>query len=297
MGGDRVLERQTAAQPALAPAEVLEARIGGAGLSPSSARLLKVVRRLHATVEELRPSQDDLRRVIEFLTEVGHHSDARRQEWVLLSDVLGISALVEDLSHPRPPGATPNTLAGPFYRPDVPEMPDGADLSRDGKGEPLAVTGRIADTSGAGIDGALIEVWQANAEGLYENQEPDRQPDLNLRGKLRAGRDGAFSFRSVKPKGYGLPEDGPVGRLMTGLGFRLERPAHLHFRVTAPGYQSLTTHVFDADDPAIERDALFSVKPDLCARFTATGTGAARCWSLALRLVLVRDGETAATPI
>ena len=175
-------------------------------------------------------------------------------------------------------------------------MPDGADLSRDGKGEPLAVTGLIADTAGDGIGGALIEVWQANAEGLYENQEPDRQPDLNLRGKFRADRAGGFSFRSVKPKGYGLPEDGPVGRLMNGLGFRLERPAHLHFRVTAPGYQTLTTHVFDADDPAIERDALFSVKPDLRARFVAAGTEADRRWSLALRLVLARDGETAQAP-
>ena len=120
MGETAVLERQTASPQGLAPAEVLEARIGGSGLSPASARLMKAVRHLHATVEDLRPSQDDLRRVLEFLTEVGHHSDARRQEWVLLSDVLGISALVEDLSHPRPPGATPNTLAGPFYRPDVP---------------------------------------------------------------------------------------------------------------------------------------------------------------------------------
>jgi protocatechuate 3,4-dioxygenase beta subunit len=289
------LERQTAAEPAPAPAEVLEARIGGSGLSPSSARLMKLVRRLHAAVEELRTSQDDLRRVLEFLTEVGHHSDARRQEWVLLADVLGISALVEDLTHPRPPGATPNTLAGPFYRPDVPEMPEGADLSRDGKGEPLAVTGLVADTAGEGIGGAVVEIWQANAEGRYENQEPDRQPDLNLRGKFRADRAGRFRFRSVKPKGYGLPEDGPVGRLMNGLGFRLERPAHLHFRVTAPGYQCLTTHVFDADDPAIERDALFSVKPDLRARFVAAGTEAERSWSLALRLVLARDGETAGT--
>lgn len=257
---------------------------------PSQAPFLMLLDHLYQVVEAVKPSPDDLRRTLDFLTELGQHSDTRRQEWVLLADILGVSTLVEDLSAARPAGATPNTLAGPFYRDDAPEMPDGANLSRDGKGQALAVAGRVTGLDGRAVAGARVEVWQANAEGRYENQEPDLQPEFNLRGRFRTGAEGRFAFRSVKPRGYLLPDDGPVGRLARHLGLTLERPAHLHFRVTAPGFQPLTTHVFDRDDPAITRDALFGVKPDLLGCFRREGTAETPVWALDVAFVLAPSG-------
>jgi hydroxyquinol 1,2-dioxygenase len=233
--------------------------------------LLAAVAQICRLVEDLALTPDELRVVIEFLTEVGHAADARRQEWVLLADVLGLSTLVEDRNSRCAPGATPQALPGPFYRADVPELPDGADLSRDGLGERLAVALAIRDGEDAPVAAAMVEVWHANAEGLYENQEPDRQPEFNLRGRFRADSAGGVRFVTIRPRGLTLPEDGPVGRLMNRLGLRLVRPAHLHFRITAPGFVPLTTHLFDRDDPAIRRDALFGVKPALLAEFRPDG--------------------------
>lgn len=249
------------------PIDALTSRVNSAGKSRNSAIFLTIVDRLHDLVADLRPSADDLRTLIDFLTEVGHAADARRQEWVLLADVIGVSTLIEDINAVRPRNATPNTLAGPFYRADAPEVANGASLSRDGRGHVLAVSGRVIDLSGVAVSGAVIEVWQANSEGRYENQEPDQQPEFNLRGKLASTSDGRFHYKTVRPGGYALPCDGPVGRMMASLGLRLERPAHLHFRITAPGFDTLTTHVFDRADPAIGHDAIFGVKPDLLYDF------------------------------
>ncbi len=246
----------------------LASRMAQAGGTRLPAAFLTTVTRLHGLITDLRPTPDELRAVIDFLTDVGHSADARRQEWVLLADVIGVSTLVEDLHTCRPEGATPNTLAGPFYRGDVPEVTQGANLSRDGIGEALDLHGQIVALDGAPIPAAMVEVWHANALGRYENQDPDLQPEFNLRGRLRTDATGRFHLTTIKPAGYALPEDGPVGRLMNGLGLRLERPAHIHFRVTAPGFDPLTTHIFDSADPAISRDALFGVKPALLADFT-----------------------------
>ncbi len=271
----------------------LTLRLAQAGDARLPHAFLSVVGRIHDLISDLRPSPDELRAVIEFLTDVGHSADARRQEWVLLADVIGVSTRVEDLNCPRPDGATPNTLPGPFYREDVPDLPQGATLSRDGIGEGLAVELQLCGLDGAPVREALVEVWHANALGRYENQDPDLQPEFNLRGRLRCDAEGRVRFSTVKPKGYALPEDGPVGRLLNALGLRLERPAHLHFRVTAPGYQTLTTHIFDRADPAIGHDALFGVRPELLADFRPLGAGR---HALGLTLVLVRSG-VAATPI
>ncbi len=248
----------------------LASRMGQTGGKRLPAAFLATVTRLHDLIADLRPTPDELRAVIDFLTDVGHSADARRQEWVLLADVIGVSTLVEDLTLCRPDGATPNTLAGPFYRADVPEIANGANLSRDGIGTRLDLSGRITALDGAAVAGALVEVWHANALGRYENQDPDLQPEFNLRGRLRTDSAGRFTLTTIKPGGYALPEDGPVGRLMNGVGLRLERPAHIHFRVTAAGFDPLTTHVFDRADPAITRDALFGVKPGLLADFGGT---------------------------
>jgi len=278
-----------------AQAEEFARRLTALGPSRLATAAQATVGGLHALVAALKPSREEFLLAIDFLTEVGHYADARRQEWVLFADVLGVSSLIEDQNTPRPAGATPNTVAGPFYRADVPETPLGANISRDGMGEPLEVSGRIAALDGSGIGGAIVEVWQANAEGLYENQEPDRQPEFNLRGHFRADPQGRFRFLSVKPKGYTLPSDGPVGRLMTALGFCLDRPAHIHFRVSAEGFETLTTHIFDRSDPAIGRDAIFGVKPELMAEFRALPpNGGKRKHSLDLNLVLcpARQGDT-----
>jgi protocatechuate 3,4-dioxygenase beta subunit len=265
-----------------------DGRLGGA--------FLAIVSRVHQLVDELQPSAAEFQALVEFLTEIGHASDARRQEWVLLADVIGVSTRVEELNAPCPEGATPITLPGPFWRDDVPEIPAGSDLSRDGVGEPLQVSLTVTDLAGNPLAGALVDVWQANAHGRYENQDPDLQPEFNLRGRMRTDAAGRLTFRSVKPKGYFLPEDGPVGRLLNALGLRLERPAHVHFRVTAPGFRTLVTHVFDRDDPAIGRDALFGVRPELLAEFRALPPGSAAKHALELTLVLVRDGHADGAP-
>lgn len=268
--------------------EDLILRIGPQGQSRLASAFLAIVGRVHDLVADLQPSTDELKVVIDFLTEVGHTADARRQEWVLLADVIGVSTRVEDINCPRPEGATPNTLPGPFYRPDVPDLPQGANLSRDGIGDPLLVRLRVKDLDGRPIPQAQVEVWHANALGRYENQDPDLQPEFNLRGRFRSDADGWVQFHTIKPRGYALPEDGPVGRLLMALGLRLERPAHLHFRVAAAGFQTLTTHIFDRHDPAIDRDALFGVRPELLADFRAlpTASGGQR-YELNLCFVLV----------
>ncbi len=268
-------------------------RLAQAGDGRLPVAFLAAVSRVHGLVQELRPTTEELRAVIDFLTDVGHSADARRQEWVLLADVLGVSTLVEDMNCPRPEGATPNTVAGPFYREDVPDMALGANLSRDGIGESLSVKINLTDLAGKPVPHALVEVWQANSVGRYENQDPDIQPEFNLRGRFRSTADGKVDFLTVKPRGYALPEDGPVGRLLNTLGLRLERPAHLHFRVAAAGFDLLTTHIFDRADPAIGHDALFGVRPGLLGDFRTLGGGR---HALDLTLVLMRTGEMAPPP-
>ena len=260
--------------------------------------VLASVAQVHDLLHELRPTPEEWRDLIGFLTEVGHATDARRQEWVLLADVIGASTLLEDLHCTRPGGATPNTLSGPFYRADAPELKNGADISRDGLGERLEVSGQIRDLAGDPVPGAMVDVWQANSFGVYENQQPDLQPEFNLRGRFVADASGAFRFLTVRPCGYCLPEDGPVGRLMARIGVKLERPAHLHFRVSAPGHDTLTTHVYDRSDPAIGRDALFGVKPELLGDFRPVPGADSAAFSLSVTFVLAPiDGAVAPTRV
>lgn len=234
-------------------------------------------------ITALRASPQELDALVQFLTDVGYATDARRQEWVLLADVFGLTARVATpAAHPA---ATPATLPGPFYRPDAPDLPDGADLCRDGQGTPLRVTGHVTDVQGRPVAGAGVEVWHANAAGRYENQDPDNQPEHNLRGRLTADAEGRFHFQTIRPGGYSLPDDGPVGQLARRLGLSLERPAHIHFAVTAPGFRRLVTAIFDGSDPVIDRDALFAVKPGLIGDFRSAGGRT----TLDVVLVLDRD--------
>ncbi|ACS60357.1 intradiol ring-cleavage dioxygenase (plasmid) [Rhizobium leguminosarum bv. trifolii WSM1325] len=253
--------------------------------------LAAAVTHLHTLIREVRPTQAEWRQVIEFLTDVGHASDERRQEWVLLSDLLGASTLVEEINSRRPKTATPNTVRGPFFRADVPQLPLGGNISLDGIGEPLEVSGRVQDLDGDPIANAEIITWQANAQGLYENQQPDLQPEFNLRGGFRTDPDGRFHYRTIKPCGYGVPDDGPVGKLLRRAGYPLRRPAHLHFIIKGPDFETITTHIYDGSDPHLAEDAIFAVKPELVRTFEQQGKG----WLLKLTFVMVRARQGADT--
>ncbi len=226
-----------------------------------------VVRKLHEAVKEIEPTQDEWFQAISFLTRTGQACNDWRQEYILLSDVLGVSMLVDAINNRKPRGASESTVLGPFHVADAPEREMGANISLDGKGEPMFVHGRVIDTDGRPIEGVKIDVWQANDEGFYDVQQKGIQPAFNLRGVFRTGADGRYWFRGAKPRFYPVPVDGPVGDLLTHLGRHPYRPAHLHYILSAGGYEQLTTHIFDPDDPYIQSDAVFGVKQSLLAEF------------------------------
>jgi catechol 1,2-dioxygenase len=232
-----------------------------------------VVRKLHEAVKEIEPTQEEWMRAITFLTRTGQMCDASRQEYILLSDVLGVSMLVDAINHRYPAGATASTVLGPFHVPGAPERPMGADISVGHGGEPLVVSGTVRDTAGRPIGGATLDVWMANHEGLYDVQRKGVQPEGNLRGLFRTGADGQYEFRTVKPMSYPIPADGTVGRLLEGLARHPFRPAHIHFIVQAAGYAGVVTHIFDQTDPYLASDAVFGVKESLLAHFERTQDG------------------------
>lgn len=233
-----------------------------------------ITRHLHAAVKEIEPTQEEWFKAIMFLTDTGHMCNEWRQEFILLSDVLGVSMLVDAINNRKPSGASESTVLGPFHVDGAPELPLGSNICLDQKGEPMLVKGRILGTDGRPIANAKIDVWQANDEGFYDVQQKGIQPDFNLRGVFRTDTDGAYWFRGVKPKFYPIPDDGPVGKMLGALGRHPYRPAHLHYIIEAEGFEPLTTHIFDPDDPYIDSDAVFGVKQSLMAQFVpVTGAG------------------------
>lgn len=249
-------------------AEIVNARI----TDHASARLKEVMsvltRHLHAAIKEIEPTHDEWFAAIEFLTKTGQMCTDWRQEYILLSDVLGATMLVDAINHRRPKGATPNTILGPFYVANAPHYPNGANICLDGKGEPTLVSGRVLDTAGRPIPGATLDIWQTNNDGFYDVQQKGVQPDYNLRGLFTSDADGFYAFRTVKPRHYPIPADGPVGKLLGDLGRHPNRAAHLHFIVTAPGYDQVITHIFTPDCPYLHEDTVFGVKKELIAYFT-----------------------------
>jgi catechol 1,2-dioxygenase len=229
--------------------------------------LASAVRHLHAFVKEVEPTNAEWLAALDFLTKTGQICSDWRQEWILLSDVLGVSMLVDAINNRKPSGATETTVLGPFHVSDAPRLPNGADICLDGKGQRLLVTGRVTDTAGRPIAGALLDVWQANDEGFYDVQQKGVQPDMNLRGIFTSDADGRYWFRSAKPRYYPIPDDGPVGQLLKALGRHPYRPAHLHFIVGAEGFQPIVTHIFTPDCPYLHSDAVFGVKQSLVADF------------------------------
>jgi len=248
-------------------ADVVNGRMGQ-GIDPRLEQVMSVlVKHLHAAVKEIEPTHEEWFAAIRFLTETGQMCNEWRQEYILLSDILGVSMLVDAINHRRPIGATPNTILGPFYVANAPEYENGANICLDGKGEPLIVAGRVNDLVGKPIPNAKLEVWQTNDDGFYDVQQKGIQPDSNLRGVFTSDNDGGYSFKSVKPRHYPIPSDGPVGKLLGAMGRHPNRAAHLHFIVTAPGYEPVITHIFTPDCPYLPEDAVFGVKSELIADF------------------------------
>ncbi len=225
-----------------------------------------LVSHLHAFIREVELTEEEWALGIQFLTRAGQLCDDKRQEFILLSDILGVTMLVDGINHRTPDGATESTIFGPFYREGAPELPAGATISQDGRGEPVIVSGPVLSTGGTPIPDAVLDIWETDENGLYEQQDPE-QPDMNLRGKFRSDREGYYRFTAIKPVSYAIPDDGPAGQLLRALGRHPFRPAHIHLLVSADGYKPVTTHLFVRGDPYLESDAVFGTKDSLIVQF------------------------------
>jgi len=228
--------------------------------------MTSLVTHLHAFIREVEPTEAEWFAAIKFLTRTGQMCDDKRQEFILLSDTLGVSMLVDAINHSMGAGATESTIFGPFYRSGAEELPYGASINKDGGGEPCVVTGRVLATDGTPIPNATLDVWETNENGLYDQQDP-AQSEMNLRGKFRTDGRGRYKFVGIKPVPYPIPDDGPVGEMLRASGRNWYRAAHIHLIVSADGYVPVTTHLFVKGDPYLESDAVFGVKDTLIADF------------------------------
>lgn len=230
--------------------------------------LESLTRHLHAFVREVSPSIEEWEAAINFLTATGQKCDSVRQEFILLSDVLGVSMMVETINDEETPDATDSTVLGPFHMVESPKRELGENISKESEGDICVVRGRIVSVTGEPIPGASIDVWQASTKGFYDVQQPGIQSIGNGRGLFTADVNGEFHFRSVVPSYYPIPTDGPVGSLLDATSRHPYRPAHVHFIVAAPGFKELTTHIFVGGSEYIDSDAVFAVKESLVKPFT-----------------------------
>jgi protocatechuate 3,4-dioxygenase beta subunit len=226
-----------------------------------------LIRHLHAFAVEQSLTDAEWLAGIQFLTDVGHMTTDKRQEFILLSDTLGLSMLVDLINHDAGSTATESTVLGPFYSADSPWRANGDAITDDLGAHPLLVSGQVRDIDGAVLSGATVDVWQNAVNRLYAVQDAEQPPD-NLRGRFRTDDDGAFAFLTVRPVDYPIPEDGPVGRMLKATGRHAWRPAHIHCIVSADGFTPVTTHVFDAASPYLDSDVVFGVKQSLVRTFT-----------------------------
>ncbi|MFI4926076.1 MAG: intradiol ring-cleavage dioxygenase [Burkholderiales bacterium] len=222
-----------------------------------------LVQHLHDFAREVKLSEAEWAEGIRFLTETGQKCDDQRQEFILLSDVLGLSMLTVAMNHDTPYGCTEPTVFGPFHVDGAPDHELGADIANGAPGAPCQVSGTVCSSDGQPLPGAVIEVWQADAEGHYDVQVEGA--GHRARGVFRSDANGRFAFRTVVPQAYPIPDDGPVGELLRAGGRHPWRPAHLHFMVDAPGHELLVTHVFRSDDAYLDSDAVFGVRQSLVA--------------------------------
>jgi protocatechuate 3,4-dioxygenase beta subunit len=229
--------------------------------------MLSLVGHLHAFVKEVGLTEAEWFQAIAILTEAGRMCSDRRQEFILFSDTLGVSMVVDLINHRKPDGATESTVFGPFHRQGAPELPWGGNIAHlDRERMPTLVGGRVLDLDGRPIAGALLDVWQAQTSGLYDSQDP-KLDTMHMRGKFRSDGEGRFLVRTVLPVHYPIPADGPVGAMLRATGRHPWRPAHIHFVVSAEGYEPVTTHIFDREDDYLESDAVFAVKDSLVCEF------------------------------
>lgn len=226
--------------------------------------LKALIEHLHAFAKETELTHEEWIRGLQFLYDAGQISTPERNEFVLASDVTGLSSLIDMLGSQHE--GTSSSVLGPFHIAGAPEQAYGADLKRDNAGATVLVTGRVSDLEGRALNGAVIEMWQTADNGLYSNQD-EAQPDYNLRLTTSVGEDGRYAFTTVRPAPYKVPDDGPVGEMLKATGRNAWRPSHLHFIVTAPGKRALVTEVFPSDDPYIDRDAVFGVREDLIREY------------------------------
>jgi hydroxyquinol 1,2-dioxygenase len=252
---------------------VLKAQSGA-----KNARLREVVeslvRHLHDFAREVHLTEAEWTAGIEFLTRVGHITDDKRQEFILLSDVLGLSTLMTAQNNSKPAGCTEATVFGPFFVADAPQYRNGDDISNGAKGMPCLVSGTVRGIANEPIANAHIDVWQSDEEGFYDVQRPGLD-HMQARGQLTSLGNGSYSFRSIVAEPYPIPHDGPVGQLLEQLGRHPWRPAHLHFMIQAPGYETLITHVFRNGGRYLDSDAVFGVRSSLIADWVRHEPGTA----------------------
>jgi hydroxyquinol 1,2-dioxygenase len=254
--------------------EAVIASFDESGSSRFKEVMQSLIKHLHAFVSEVELTEEEWFLAIDFLTRVGHMSDDKRQEFILLSDTLGISMLVVGVNNKKPPGATQATVFGPFFVENSPFFENGDDLANGAPGEPCLVEGRVRSLDGEPIAGAHLAVWQADEDGFYDVQY-EALSETRGRGQLYADEEGRFWFWSVKPEPYPIPDNGPVGEMLEAANRSPMRPAHVHFMVSAPGYETVTTHVFEAGDEYLDSDAVFGVKESLIAGFARHEPGTA----------------------
>ena len=259
------------------------ARLAGCA-DPRFAHIMtSLVTHLHDFVRDVQLTEAEWFAAIQFLTDVGQSSTDKRQEFILLSDTLGVSVLVITLNHPADEGSAESTVQGPFYWEGAPELPRGSNLAQGVKGEPAFYSGRVLSTDGTPLANALLDIWSGDGEGNYDLQIPGAS-GMKARGKIRTDGMGRYWFRSIRPTFYPVPTDGPVGQMLRKMGRHPYRPGHVHMIVSAPGHRPVTTHLFVAGSKYLDSDAVFGMKESLVADFKRhpPGTGP--------------DGETLGTP-
>ena len=265
--------------------EAVNARVGDKTDGRLTDVMHSLVKHLHAFIKDVELTQDEWAAAIDFLTRTGQICDDNRQEFILLSDVLGVSMLVDAINNRRPTRATENTVLGPFHVNGAPEYPMGASITLQGARETCVFEGTVTDLDGAPIEGVRIDVWCDSEDGYYDVQQPDVQPKHNNRGVFTTGADGRYQFRGIKPVSYPIPDDGPVGQLLYRLERHPNRPAHMHFIISAEGYDTVVTHIFVDGDPYLESDAVFGVKESLIVAFEPATDGDTK-WRSAFDFVL-----------
>ncbi len=233
--------------------------------------MLGLITHLHTFVKEVKLTEEEWLNAIMFLTAVGKKCDDQRQEFILLSDTLGVSSLVDSLNNARGGIGTENTVLGPFYVPGSPHKPMGSSIVQKAteKGELAVINGTVSNNKGEAVEGANLDVWQSSSEGFYHMQD-ENMPNFNLCGQFTTGADGKYIFVTEKPASYPVPTDGPVGDMLRACGRHPMRPGHLHFIITAPGYDRLVTHIFTNEDEYLDSDAVFATKTSLVGVYKET---------------------------